>query len=70
MTLQITIAAFFFLIQAMIKNLQEVLPIARQPALQGELELLNRALERHYPFTEDLALARQPDLQGLGGAGR
>jgi uncharacterized membrane protein len=57
-------------LRAMIMNLQEVLPIARQHALRGESELLNRALERHYPFTEDLALARQPDLQGLGGAGR
>jgi len=56
-------------LRAMINNLQEILPAARQPALRGELELLNRALERLYPFTEDLALARQPDLQGLGGAG-
>ena len=53
----------------MIEDLLETLPMARQPALRGELELLDRALERLYPFTEDLALARQPDLQGLGGAG-
>jgi hypothetical protein len=54
----------------MIKNLLEILPVGRQPALQKELELLNRTLEGLYPFPEDLALARQPDLQGLGGAGR
>jgi uncharacterized membrane protein len=57
-------------LQAMIKNLLEILPVGRQPALQKELELLNRTLEGLYPFPEDLALARQPDLQGLGGAGR
>jgi uncharacterized membrane protein len=57
-------------LRAMIDNLQEILPIARQPALRGESELLNRALESLYPFTEDLVLARRPDLQGLGGAGR
>jgi uncharacterized membrane protein len=56
-------------LRAMINNLQETLPTSRQPALRGELDLLNRALEGLYPFTEDLALARQPDLQGLGGAG-
>ena len=56
-------------LRAMINNLQEILPTSRQPALRGELDLLNRALEGLYPFTEDLALARQPDLQGLGGAG-
>ena len=56
-------------LRAMINNLQETLPTSRQPALRGELDLLNRAVEGLYPFTEDLALARQPDLQGLGGAG-
>jgi uncharacterized membrane protein len=56
-------------LRAMINNLQEILPASRQPALQGELDLLNRVLEGLYPFAEDLALARQPDLQGLGGAG-
>jgi uncharacterized membrane protein len=57
-------------LQAMIKNLLEILPIFRQHALQNELELLNRTLEKLYPFPEDLALARQSDLQGLGGAVR
>ena len=56
-------------LRAMINNLQEILPASRQPALQGELDLLNWVLEGLYPFAEDLALARQPDLQGLGGAG-
>ena len=56
-------------LRAMINNLQDILPTTRQPASQGELELLNRTLESLYPFPEDLALARQPDFQGLGGAG-
>ena len=57
-------------LRAMINNLQDILPTTRQPALEGELELLNRTLESLYPFPKDLALARQPDFQGLGGAGR
>jgi uncharacterized membrane protein len=57
-------------LRAMIENLLEILPMARQSVLRGELTLLDRTLERLYPFPEDLALASQPDLQGLGGAGR
>ena len=57
-------------LRAMIENLLEILPMARQSVLRGELALLDRTLERLYPFPEDLALASQPDLQGLGGAGR
>jgi uncharacterized membrane protein len=54
-------------LRAMIENLLEVLPQARHSALQHELALLERSLTELYAFPEDLALARQPDLQGLGG---
>jgi hypothetical protein len=36
--------------------------------LRRELDLLDRALGTLYAFPEDLALARIPDSQGLGGA--
>jgi alkanesulfonate monooxygenase SsuD/methylene tetrahydromethanopterin reductase-like flavin-dependent oxidoreductase (luciferase family) len=55
-------------LHAMGENLAENLPVNRQPALRRELDLLDRTLERLHEFPEDLALARQPDLQGLGGA--
>ena len=53
---------------AMIKNLIAILPVRRQPALQLELDLLQRTLAKLHHYPEDLALASQPDLQGLGGA--
>lgn len=55
-------------LRAMIDSLIAVLPEARHAALQCELDLLDRALARIHEFPEDYALARQPDLQGLGGA--
>ena len=55
-------------LRAMIENLTASLPVSRQPALRRELDLLDRTLERVLECPEDLALARQPDLQGLGGA--
>jgi uncharacterized membrane protein len=55
-------------LRAMIEDLLAIMPDARRPALQCELDLLDRALERLHEFPEDLALARQPDLQGLGGS--
>jgi uncharacterized membrane protein len=57
-------------LRAMIENLIVGLPNARHPALRCELDLLDRALEKLHEFPEDLALARQPDLQGLGGSQR
>ena len=54
-------------LRAMIENLAQTLPQQRRPALLAELGLLDRALEKLYPLPEDLALARVPDLQGLGG---
>jgi uncharacterized membrane protein len=53
---------------AMIENLTAILPARRHPALQLELDLLQRALAKLHDYPEDLALASQPDLQGLGGA--
>jgi uncharacterized membrane protein len=55
-------------LRAMIDSLISVLPEARHAALHLELGLLDRALARLHEFPEDYALARQPDLQGLGGA--
>jgi len=55
-------------LRAMIEHLPATLPEARQPALRDELHLLDRTLERLHALPEDLTLARQPDLQGLGGA--
>ena len=55
-------------LRAMIENLLATLPEPRQPALRDELDLLDRTINRLHVLPEDLALARQPDLQGLGGA--
>ena len=56
-------------LRAMIENLIQALPDRRQAALRRELNLLDETLGRVHAFPEDLALARQPDLQGLGGSG-
>jgi uncharacterized membrane protein len=55
-------------LRAMIENLMQNLPDTRRSALQRELDLLEGTLERLHRLPQDLALARQPDLQGLGGA--
>ncbi len=52
----------------MIDGLIAVLPEARHAALQLELDLLDRTLKMIHQLPEDYALAREPDLQGLGGA--
>ena len=57
-------------LRAMIENLTQTLPEPRHAALHVELDLLNRAMARHFTFSEDLALARIPDAQGLGGSAR
>jgi hypothetical protein len=54
--------------RAMIDNLVTILPARRHPALLLELDLLQQALAKLHEFPQDLALACQPDLQGLGGA--
>jgi uncharacterized membrane protein len=55
-------------LRAMIENLTETLPEQRRAALREELALLDRAVGRHYQFSEDAALARIPDPQGMGGS--
>jgi len=54
-------------LRALLESLMEVLPESRVPALRREWQLLDRSVQRLFPFAEDLALARTPDPQGLGG---
>jgi hypothetical protein len=51
----------------MIDNLAQTLPEYRRSALHREMELLDSTIERLYLLPQDLALAREPDTQGLGG---
>jgi len=55
-------------LRAMIESVSEALPESRVPALRREWELLDRSVQQRYSFPEDVALARIPDPQGLGGA--
>jgi uncharacterized membrane protein len=55
-------------VRAMIINLANTLPAERHAALRHEFDLLDRTLEKLYLLPEDLALARIPDSQGLGGS--
>ena len=52
----------------MLENLIQTLPPHRHAELRLQLELLHRTIDGHYSFPEDLAIARIPDSQGLGGA--
>ncbi len=54
--------------RAMLENLVASLPEKRLVALRVQLDLLDRAITEHFAYAEDLALARIPDSQGLGGA--
>ncbi|WP_233858211.1 DUF2254 domain-containing protein [Paraburkholderia sp. HD33-4] len=54
--------------RAAIENLIQCLPEHRHDALRAELTLLDRTIDAKYIFSEDLALARIPDSQGLGGS--
>jgi uncharacterized membrane protein len=54
-------------LRAMIENLVQTLPARRHPALQQELSLLDREIERNFTYPEDFALAHIADAQGLGG---
>jgi uncharacterized membrane protein len=54
--------------RSMLENLMRTLPAHRHAELRKQLELLDRAIEGHYAFAEDRALARIPDPQGLGGS--
>jgi uncharacterized membrane protein len=59
-------------LRAMIESLMETLPTPRHAALRHQLDLLDRTLVDRHKLPDDLALARVPDPQGLGGrsAGR
>jgi uncharacterized membrane protein len=55
-------------LRAMLENLLRTLPERRAPALQRELDLLDRAIDLTHAQPEDRALCRVPDLQGLGSS--
>jgi len=55
-------------LQAMLEHLLRVLPDARKAALQQELDLLQQAIERHFPDEVDRARAHVADLQGIGSS--
>ena len=55
-------------LQSMLVNLVATLPDYRDKALEEERDRLNRALPGLYALPDDLALARIPDPQGLGGS--
>jgi len=57
-------------LRAMVMNLTQTLPEHRHPALREQLDLLDRAIAQQHMFPEDLALARSPDSQGMGGVSR
>jgi hypothetical protein len=52
----------------MLENLMRTLPAERQAALKQQIDIIDRLLPEIYKLPEDLALARIPDSQGLGGA--
>jgi uncharacterized membrane protein len=55
-------------LRAMFDNLIASLPPYRHQALEDERHRLDQMLESLYAVREDLALARIPDSQGLGGS--
>jgi len=54
--------------RAMLENLVLTLPAHRHAVLNEELDALDRAIEKLFGLASDLALARIPDVQGLGGS--
>jgi uncharacterized membrane protein len=54
--------------RSMLENLMQTLPPHRHSELRLQLDLLDRTIEEHYRFPEDMAIARIPDPQGLGGS--
>jgi uncharacterized membrane protein len=54
-------------LRAMLVNLMQTLPSHRGPALELELAVLDRDIDRHFVHPEDRVLARVADVQGLGG---
>jgi uncharacterized membrane protein len=55
-------------LRAMLNNLIAVLPAHRHAVVEAERQRLEIAVTAAYPIPGDLALARVPDLQGLGGS--
>lgn len=55
-------------LRALLENLRGTLPPHRRPALDVQLELLDWAVQANFTRPEELALARIPDSQGLGGS--
>ena len=55
-------------LRAMFDNLVALLPADRHAALEQEGRLLEQMLQPLYGIPEDVALARIPDSQGLGGS--
>jgi uncharacterized membrane protein len=55
-------------LRAMLENLIDTLSKHRHPALQEQLILLDREIDRSFVYAEDRALALIGDTQGLGGA--
>ena len=55
-------------LRAVIEHLARTLPERRRPALHAELDLLDRTIVELHALAEDIALARVPDTQGLGGS--
>ena len=54
-------------LRTMIESLIGTLPEHRHAALQAQLALLDQTIRAVYSIPEELALAMEPDLQGLGG---
>ena len=54
-------------LRAINPNLLRCPPAHRKAALVEAMSFLDREIERAFTFPEDLALARIPDTQGLGG---
>jgi hypothetical protein len=51
---------------AMLHDLRDGTPQARWPAIQAELDSLDRATRREFPDPADRAIATRPDRQGIG----
>ena len=55
-------------LRALLDDLRATLPAHRHPVIDDEARRLTQALPGLYPQPDDLALAMQPDVQGLGGS--
>lgn len=55
-------------LQALLEHLVQVLPDSRKAALQQELSLLRRAVQRSFPDDEDRTRAQTGDFQGIGSS--